>query len=455
MASMFLPSKTSECRLIDPGAGIGSLSAAFMNRFVRDENCFKSVQVTAFELDRQFHELLKTTLESFSSDGDIQTRIESDDFIESAVNLIQFSPDARYTHAILNPPYKKINNSSRHRLLLQQVGLQTVNLYSAFVALSLELLVPGGQLVAIIPRSFCNGPYYRPFRGFLFARSAIRRIHLFASRNRAFKDDNVLQENVIIHLERTGKQRKVSISTSTDHTLTDLAAHEHAFEQIVSSNDSERFIHIPIAPESKNLEPIDFLSSSLEDIGVQVSTGPVVDFRLREHLLASPEKGSVPLIYPGHFGNCAVEWPNVRSKKSNALNYSPATAKWLYPCGFYAVVRRFSAKEEKRRIVANVLDPSMLGNPPMLGFENHLNVFHKDRAGLTKSLAYGLSLFLNSTVADSAFRRFSGHTQVNATDLRLMKYPSRRILSALGKWGMAQVRISQDMIDQQLDAYLK
>ena len=35
---------------------------------------------------------------------------------------------------------------------------------------------------------------------------------------------------------------------------------------------------------------------------------------------------------------------------------------------------------------------------------------------------------------DEQFRRFSGHTQVNATDLRLMKYPSRDILTRLGIW---------------------
>ena len=61
----------------------------------------------------------------------------------------------------------------------------------------------------------------------------------------------------------------------------------------------------------------------------------------------------------------------------------------------------------------------------MLGFENHLNVFHEDKRGLPENLAHGLAAFLNTTAVDDHFRRFNGHTQVNATDLRLMKYPSR------------------------------
>ena len=72
---------------------------------------------------------------------------------------------------------------------------------------------------------------------------------------------------------------------------------------------------------------------------------------------------------------------------------------------------------------------------PMLGFENHLNVFHSRRKqGIPENLAHGLSVFLNSISVDEQFRRFSGHTQVNATDLRLLKYPSREALTSLGVW---------------------
>ena len=47
-------------------------------------------------------------------------------------------------------------------------------------------------------------------------------------------------------------------------------------------------------------------------------------------------------------------------------------------------------------------------------------------------------MFLNTTAVDDNFRRFNGHTQVNATDLRLMKYPDRNTLMALGKWAQSQ-----------------
>jgi adenine-specific DNA-methyltransferase len=78
--------------------------------------------------------------------------------------MIRLGRGDRYTHCIMNPPYGKIAVDSGARGYFRAIGLETVNLYSGFVALALDLLEDGGELVAIIPRSFCNGPYYQPFR---------------------------------------------------------------------------------------------------------------------------------------------------------------------------------------------------------------------------------------------------------------------------------------------------
>ena len=145
-----------------------------------------------------------------------------------------------------------------------------------------------------------------------------------------------------------------------------------------------------------------------------------------------------------------MRWPR-QSKKPNALMDSPETNKWLYPNGFYTIVRRFSSKEERRRIVAHVVDPKSF-NTRALGFENHLNVFHADKKGIDREVAHGLAAFLNSTAVDEYFRRFSGHTQVNATDLRLLRYPGLTALKELGRWIQMAGRITQEMIDQEVEA---
>ena len=177
----------------------------------------------------------------------------------------------------------------------------------------------------------------------------------------------------------------------------------------------------------------------------------MVDFRLKKHLREMPEQGTIPLLYPGHFNDQSIDWPKSGTKKPNAIHRNDETEKWLFPNGFYCVVRRFSSKEEKRRIVASVVQPDAFVNADALGFENHLNVFHESRHGLPQALAHGLSVFLNMTAVDENFRRFSGHTQVNATDLKLMRYPSRAALLSLGEWAMVHDKPTQAMIDEQFD----
>jgi adenine-specific DNA-methyltransferase len=455
MASLLPPSTLQTCRLLDPGAGIGALSCAFLDRWASADGLnFTRAEIEAYEIDDTLRMHLESTLASYGERLPLGYELLSGDFIREAArkSLQGLRP---FSHAILNPPYKKINGASEHRLILRRVGIETVNLYSAFVALSLVLLQPGGQLVAIIPRSFCNGPYYRPFREFLLRHAALRHLHLFASRSTAFKDDDVLQENIIIRLERDAAQSNVTVSHSADDTFADLSSHEHPFDRIVFPDDTERFIHVPISLDRNAIEQASAIRFSLNEIGVNVSTGPVVDFRLQDHIKQNATKGTVPLLYPGHFIDHSTKWPKDGMKRGNAINLNAQTKKWLYPNGFYTVVRRFSAKEERRRIVASVANPAIFPNAPMLGFENHLNVFHEDKHGLPEHLAYGLAAFLNTTAVDDHFRRFNGHTQVNATDLRLMKYLSRAALIALGKWARAQSKLTQAVLDDQLTKLLE
>jgi adenine-specific DNA-methyltransferase len=450
MASLFSPSPKQAVRLLDPGAGRGSLSGAFLERLASSGFALRRVQVIAYEIDADLRKHLFQTLARYQSQLGIDASVVSGDFVAEAVKL-SFTGEPRFTHAILNPPYKKIHSTSPHRLLLRRVGIETVNLYAAFVALTIELMQPGGQIVAIIPRSFCNGPYYRSFRERILARTAIKHIHLFGARDRTFKEDDVRQETIVIMLARNAQQESVTVSTSTEDSFTDMETHMHPFDRIVFPDDAERFIHIPTSLEDNPIETSPVIRYSLADIGLEVSTGPVVDFRVTPHLRHMPQVGAVPLLYPRHFSGQSIAWPRQGTNKPNAILWNGATEKWLYPTGYYVVVRRVSSKEEKRRVRGSVVDPGAF-HSPMLGFENHLNVFHYSKQGMPEDLAHGLSVFLNSTAVDEQFRRFSGHTQVNATDLRWLKYPSREALIRLGAWAKAQDLLTQREMDQKIES---
>ncbi|WP_341536491.1 BsuBI/PstI family type II restriction endonuclease [Aeromonas veronii] len=337
-----------------------------------------------------------------------------------------------------------------------------MNLYAAFVALSVQNLESGGELVAIIPRSFCNGPYYQPFRELILRETSIKHIHIFESRNNAFSDDDVLQENIIIHLIKNKNQSDVTITSSPiadfhidddtgSVTASDMTIRTVPFSKIVSASDKQKFIHI--AANNRDQEIIDRLNSfsaTLEDLNIQVSTGPVVDFRLKEDLRQNIEPGAVPLIYPVHLNN-GLSWPK-DSKKPNAIMVSEQSKSWLWKHhGHFVIVRRFSSKEEKRRIVATNYDSCLPGE--LIGFENKLNVFHANKSGIDRDLAFGLTIYLNSTLLDKYYRLFGGHTQVNATDLRNIHYPSINSLRRMGSQ-VDNLDLTQKDIDGILDKEL-
>jgi adenine-specific DNA-methyltransferase len=187
----------------------------------------------------------------------------------------------------------------------------------------------------------------------------------------------------------------------------------------------------------------------LREIGLEVSTGKVVDFRARSHLRSHIDEDSVPLIYQGNLKQGHVSWPQP-IRKPQALASNDETAKLLLPGERYVLAKRFSSKEEKRRVVAAIYDPEMV-NAHAVGFENHLNVFHNAGHGVERELATGLSMWLNSSAVDRFFRTFSGHTQVNATDLRSMRYPSPLQLAALGR-SASNAWLDQAQLDDLVDA---
>jgi adenine-specific DNA-methyltransferase len=165
MASLLSFPSLKPIKLLDAGAGLGCLSIAFLEKWLSDSKCPPLASLVAYEVDSSFRTDLERHLIEcanlvMSSGRELDIDIIEKDFILEAVNHIRGEGTPIFTHAILNPPYRKIHSQSNHRLLLRTVGVETVNLYTAFVALSLELLEKGGELVAILPRSFCNGLYY-------------------------------------------------------------------------------------------------------------------------------------------------------------------------------------------------------------------------------------------------------------------------------------------------------
>ena len=429
--------QSGRLRVLDPGAGAGSLAAALVHRALIEAPDVQ-VEIVAVEVDPHVSKYLSATLADCEATASaagrtVTTRIIDGDFIELSSGGLTSEPalDDLFDLVVMNPPYAKLAASSPHRKALLRQGVDCPNLYAAFLALGATALAHNGQLVAITPRSFANGPYFEQFRKFLLRNVAIDRLHTFESRSTVFSDTGVLQENIVLSGTRDGARDTVVLTVSSGHT-DEATQHVVEYDEIVCPADPHRFIRIAAGDgDSAVTQMMATMPATLPELELQVSTGRVVDFRCRDNLLEAAGEGDVPLIYPGNLRGGIVEWPRSIRKPQGFALLDEADRRLLVPSGCYVVVKRFSAKEERRRIVAAVWDPRVNGETP-IAFENHLNVFHTRGAGFDHALAVGLSLWLNSSVVDQFFRTFSGHTQVNATDLRSLRFPSPGALRALG-----------------------
>ncbi|MCQ4120596.1 Eco57I restriction-modification methylase domain-containing protein [Rhodococcus tibetensis] len=444
--------ESGRLRILDPGAGAGSLAAALVNRALSEAPELE-IHVVAVEIDSAVEPFLADTLRDCEVAGatsgtSVSTTLVAGDYIELTTGSSVAENDLAepFDIVIMNPPYAKLAASSAYRKALITQGADCPNLYAAFLSLGSTSLRPGGQLVAITPRSFANGVYFESFRRELLSRISIDRLHTFESRSTVFSDTGVLQENIILCGTRGGDDTsEVVLTTSRGHTdavtITTLP-----YTAIIRPNDPHLFLRVPgTAGDTSIAEAMVTLPAMLPELRVQVSTGRVVDFRSRANLCDADTHGAVPLIYPGNVRGGVIEWPREIRKNQGFVPLADGK-KLLLPSGVYVVVKRFSAKEERRRIVAALWDPEVNGDTS-IAFENHLNIFHCNGAGLDRDFAIGLSWWLNSSIVDQYFRTFSGHTQVNATDLRSLRYPARDDLSALGRSRSSMLPLQEDIDD--------
>ncbi len=423
MASLVEPAG-GVLRVVDPGAGAGALMLALVAAAV-ERGGLERLSMHLVETDRQALRLLETAVQAAHLVAEahglrLATRIVDGDFCDAS----SWSDGGSFDAAILNPPYMKLGASDpcRH-MVRRRHGVDCPNLYAAFLAVAVALLREGGRLVAITPRSFANGLYFTDFRRQLTDTASFQRVILFDRRDRVFRASAVLQETVIFSMLKSAPEAgdSVRVETWSDHLSGPHEVHDVPHDDVVLPHDPHRFINLPGRPDVMRVaERIATLPADLQSLGLTVSTGPVVDFRCREFLTAAHAEGSVPLIYPANIKPAGVEWP-LEVRKPQGFTVAPQTFRWLFPNGHYVLIKRFTAKEEKRRVVACVYAP--VNGHDFVAFENHLNVIHRDHAPLHRSEAVGLADFLNSDLVDTYFRMFSGSTQVNATDLRRLRIP--------------------------------
>jgi len=449
MAGLFTL-QNNKIKILDPGAGTGILVAAICDRFIQENRRNLEISIHVYENDKNVLPFLQSTLEACKNalhevNCLMDYQIFDYDFIlhhakverNGGYNVYSLDLRTRYDLVISNPPYYKLNKSSPEALALQKYVYGQPNIYAFFMLLSGMVLSDVGEMVFITPRSFCSGLYYSKIRRLFVYTLTLDRLHLFEIRKDVFGDDEILQENLIFHATNNlpTKEGKTRISVSYDRQFTQYQELTVPSSDVAYCRGDDCYIRIPISENDlKIIEIVDSWSQTLHTLGFEISTGPVVDFRAGKHLRGTIENSNcVPLLWMHNITGIDVEWAIGKKGKAKAIEINSESKNLVVPLRNYVVLKRFTSKEQKKRVHAAVLNADRFSRFEFIGLENHLNYIHKKRGIISLDEAYGIAALLNTTIIDQYFRALNGNTQVNATDIRVVSMPDYDTIVAIGK----------------------
>ena len=251
----------------------------------------------------------------------------------------------------------------------------------------------------------------------------------------------MLQENVILFGVRQDRWREFStgarLAISCSRGVADLdgaAIRELPASVALDLASVDKVLRLPVCgADDDALAVVDSWPTDLRGLGLEISTGPVVPFRATEFVA---KEGKVPvshapLLWMNHVRAMRATWPLDRHKPEY-IERTGAEAL-LVANRNYVLLRRFSAKEEARRLTAAPWIAADFAIPDV-GLENHLNYIHRPGGTLSEDEAWGLAALYNSRLLDTWFRVVNGNTQVSATELRAMPLPAHETIVALGRW---------------------
>ncbi|UYZ64895.1 BsuBI/PstI family type II restriction endonuclease [Hymenobacter weizhouensis] len=454
---------SSEVHLLDPGFGTGVLACALVERLVETSPQLTTVYLDAYDVDPGVEPYAQASLSYLANwltnQGiALRPRLVMQDFILEHRQLWNAPPAEAcplYDVVISNPPYFKLGRDDDRNTLARQHEQEQPNIYALFIVQAALLTKQGGQLIFIIPRSFCSGPYFERFRAFLYQHLRLDVFHLFHSRSKAFEKDAVLQENMIFQatrLDHAGEEDYPVqvLASEAGHDMHETTVQVCTLDELVDLGSQEKVLFLPTNDAERALiADFKLWRHRLRDFGIEVSTGPVVAFRVTEHLAEQPAPGYVPLLWIDHVRRGAIHWPNNRGRQQYIALVGGKRAG-LLPNRNYVLLRRFSAKDDKHRLIAAPYYREDWAQYDGVGIENKLNYFYALKGELTREQVAGLTALLNSAPYDAFFRVFNGNTQVSATEARALPMPSLATIEEIGRQTQGKTLDEADDIVQQI-----
>jgi adenine-specific DNA-methyltransferase len=229
---------------------------------------------------------------------------------------------------------------------------------------------------------------------------------------------------MIVKIKKTKiKPAHIEITSSTTSDFFNLNSCSVPYDTVVASNS---YVYLVTnTKEAEVLNRMNHLTDTLPSINLKMRTGLIVDFRAKNILRNENEVGSFPLFYSQHIKDGKIVWPQGRSGEYIHTNHFA----YLQKNSNYLFVKRFTSKEERRRLQCGIYLSSEYPEYKYISTQNKINFIQCE----SKNLVFGLYVLLNSSLYDDYYRILNGSTQVNSTEVNSMPVPKKTIIESMGR----------------------
>jgi adenine-specific DNA-methyltransferase len=423
------------CTIVDPACGGGAFLAPIAQRIAKHLSHLEPIvlveavatRVRGLEIDPFAAWMSQVFVEAVMLPTCRAARSRLPVLVEVRDSLSIQSVAETFDLVIGNPPYGRVTLPSDLRVRYSKSLYGHANMYGVFTELALRLVKAGGLVAYVTPTSFLAGQYFKRLRGLLAHEAPPVAVDFIAQRKGVF--DGVLQEALLATYRRNGQAQPAPVSLVTP--VDEGTARVASVADFSLPRGTDQPWLIPRSVEQVSLvERMREMPHRLADWGYSVSTGPLVWNRYKGQLRVDGVPGCLPIVWAE---SVASEGRFVlRAIKQNHKPFFRPLARdnWLVVQRGCVLLQRTTAKEQPRRLIAAVLPYQLLRKYGGVVVENHLNMVVPVRSPLTVRLET-VAAFLNSTVADQAFRCVSGSVAVSAYELETLPLPPPESLERL------------------------
>lgn len=338
---------------------------------------------------------------------------------------------------ITNPPYGRVYKAKRSTVESWSHVITDghVNTYALFVALSINIVRPGGLIALVIPTSFIGGPYFSKLRSAIRLETNLIQVELIQERSEAFLD--VVQDTCILYARRKSPEDAATAPTPNVYAL-DAKRGRRLLGALQMSPLDGGVWALPTENQNEVAEAsfFDPRFANLSTYGYIARSGYFVWNRNREKLADRlfPEPDELPLIWASNIRANQVIIVGPRDSKTSAaiasfVQVSPNSSA-IIRCPAI-IIQRTTNKSQSRRLIVGSVPQEVIDKFGAYVTENHTIVVEPEALAEQKLSTTQMRQLLSSAAVDEMYRKVSGTASVSTKLIRHLPLPDPQKLTEI------------------------